>query len=219
MWISLVTPFFLSLLSNASPLSEVRAANDASNLVITHFMVGFTFSYTVTEWANDIALASSKGLDALVLNIGIDSWQPARVADAFTAAANAGSTFKIGFSFDMTSLSCSSAGDVAVLQNYINTYNSHPNVLQYDNKILITTFAGESCTFGQGSVDAGWNFALKTGSLPAVYFIPSFFVAPDTFPTYTSTDGQFNVSSQSFMHWKHKLNTLIVERWMANGRQ
>ena len=176
-------------------------------------------SYTVTEWANDIALASSKGLDALVLNIGIDSWQPARVADAFTAAANAGSTFKIGFSFDMTSLSCSSAGDVTVLQNYINTYSSHPNVLQYNNKILITTFAGESCTFGQGSVDAGWNFALKTGSLPAVYFIPSFFVAPDTFPTYTSTDGQFNVSSQSFMHWKHMLNIWTVEWWMANGQQ
>jgi glucan endo-1,3-alpha-glucosidase len=191
MWASLLAPLLLSLLGNAFPSLETRAAIEPSNLVIAHFMVGNTYPYTVSNWASDIALASSKGLDAFVLNLGSDDWQPARIADAFAAAKNAGPKFKIGFSFDMTVLRCGGSSNATLLQNYINTYSSHPNILQYDNKMLITTFAGQSCTFGQASVDAGWTFAIKTG-LPAVYFIPSFFVDPATFSSYPSTDGQFN---------------------------
>lgn len=35
-------------------------------------------------------LAASYGIDAFALNVGSDSWQPARVADAYTAAAATG---------------------------------------------------------------------------------------------------------------------------------
>lgn len=197
----------------------IRVAT-CSNLVIAHFIVGNADPYTVSTWASDISLASSKGIDAFALNLGSDNWEPARIADAFTAAQNAGSTFKLGLSFDMSAINCSSADDVKLLQDYINTYNSHPNILQFNGKMLITTFAGESCTFGQGSVDAGWNFAIKTG-LPAVYFIPSFFVDPATFPSYTSTDGQFNVSSSSYGFVTVPIihHSEPVERWMANGQQ
>ena len=190
MWAFLLAPLFLSLLGHASPSSKTT-----NNLVVAHFMVGNTYPYTVSNWANDIALASSKGLDAFVLNLGSDVWQPARIADAFAAAKRAGRKFKIGFSFDMTVIPCSASSDAAPLQNYINTYSSHPNILRYSGKMLITTFAGESCKFGQASVDAGWTFAIKTG-LPPVYFIPSFFVDPATFSNYPSTDGQFNVRSK-----------------------
>jgi glucan endo-1,3-alpha-glucosidase len=137
-------------------------------------------------------LASSKGLDGFVLNLGSDSWQPDKVADAFTAAKSAGS-FRIGFSFDMTVMPCTAAGDAALLQKYITTYSSHPNVMQFDGKMLITTFSGEKCTFGQSSVDAGWTSAVKTG-VPPVHFIPAFFVDPATFSTYQSADGAFNVN-------------------------
>ncbi|KAJ7754346.1 glycoside hydrolase family 71 protein [Mycena maculata] len=154
-------------------------------------MVGNAYPYTMKNWASDIALASSKGLDGFVLNLGTDSWQPDRVADAFSAAQSAGSTFRIGFSFDMSVMPCAAASDAALLQSYITKYSSHPNVLQFDGKMLISTFSGETCQFGQGSVDAGWTVTVKTG-MPPVHFIPSFFVDPSTLGNYQSIDGAFN---------------------------
>ncbi|KAJ7137494.1 glycoside hydrolase family 71 protein [Mycena crocata] len=153
-------------------------------------MVGNVAPYTAENWASDIALASSKGLDGFILNLGSDSWQPDQVAAAFTAAQGAGSTFRIGFSFDMTVMPCAASDDAALLQKYITTYNSHPNVMQFNGKMLISTFSGDKCTFGQSSADAGWASAVKSG--PPVHFIPSFFVEPATFSTYQSADGAFN---------------------------
>jgi glucan endo-1,3-alpha-glucosidase len=141
----------------------------------------------------DIALASSKGLDGFVLNLGSDSSETALVADAFTAAKSAGSAFRLGFSFDMTVMPCTAAGDAALLQKYIATYSAHPNVLQFAGKMFVSTFSGETCTFGQGSVDAGWVSAVKGG--PEVCFIPAFFGDPTTFGTFKSLDGMFNVRS------------------------
>ncbi|KAJ6618837.1 glycoside hydrolase family 71 protein [Mycena sp. CBHHK59/15] len=153
-------------------------------------MVGNSNPYTAATWASDIYLASSKGLDGFVLNIGPDSWQTDQITNAFSAAQAAG-TFKLVPSFDMTVLPCNSTNDILLLQTYIKTYSTHPNALQFDGKMLVTTFSGEKCTFGQASVDAGWTFAVKTG-LPAVHFIPAFFSDPSTFVTYTSADGALN---------------------------
>jgi glucan endo-1,3-alpha-glucosidase len=49
-----------------------------------------TYSYTQATWAAKIAQAQSAGIDGFALNMGIDSWQPARVADAYAAANAAG---------------------------------------------------------------------------------------------------------------------------------
>jgi hypothetical protein len=40
--------------------------------------------------------------DAFALNVGIDSWQPARVADAYAAAESSGTGFKLFLSVDMS---------------------------------------------------------------------------------------------------------------------
>jgi len=154
-------------------------------------MVGNAQPYTAQNWASDIALASSKGLDGFVLNVGSDSWEADQVANAFSAAQSAGGSFRIGFSFDMTVMPCNSTGDAALLQKYITTYSNNSNVLQFDGKMLITTFSGEACSFGQSSVDAGWKAAVKTG-MPPVHFIPAFLGDPSTFSTYQSPDGAFN---------------------------
>lgn len=150
----------------------------------------------------DIALAASKGIDGFALNTGRDTWQSARVADAYTAAKNfttvTGTAFKLFMSFDMSSLPCTATGDAATLQTYIKTYNTHPNQLKYNNKTLISTFAGESCRFGQSSLQTGWAYAVKNSSLPAVHFMPSFFVDPATFSGLTVMDGAFNVSLLCF---------------------
>jgi hypothetical protein len=60
-------------------------------------------------------------------------------------------------------LSCSHAGDASLLKSYINHYANHPNQLFYQGKQVVSSFSGESCTFGQGSLNAGWNYAVKTG--------------------------------------------------------
>ncbi|KAJ7469266.1 glycoside hydrolase family 71 protein [Mycena latifolia] len=136
------------------PLGQPTDRSSGS-LVIAHFMVGNVASYTCktgpTVRIPHIALASSKGLDGFVLNLGSDSWQPDK--------------------------------------KYITTYSAHPNVLQFAGKMLISTFSGEKCTFGQ--LGRRWmDERSKTG--PPVHFIPAFFVDPTTLGTYQSIDGAFN---------------------------
>lgn len=93
---------------------------------------------------------------------------------------------------------CRLADDAATLRTYITTYASHPNQLIYRNRVFASTFSGESCTFGQGSVADGWSSQFTSHSdltgQNAVFFVPSFFVDPATFGTYDSVmDGALNV--------------------------
>jgi glucan endo-1,3-alpha-glucosidase len=135
--------------------------------------------------------AASNSIDAFVLNLGRDSWQPARVADAYQAAktlSDRGTLFHLLISFDMTSLPCGGAGDADTLRFYINTYSSHPNHFVYNGKPLFSTFAGDTCTFGQGDPNAGWLFAVKSG--PQISFVPAFF---NTESLPAMMDGVFNV--------------------------
>lgn len=144
----------------------------------------------------DIVLATSKGIDGFALNVGSDTWEPARVADAYTAAAASGTNFKLFLSFDMSSLPCSAPSHISLLQSYINTYAQHPNQFLVHNQTFVSTFAGEGCTFGASSVNKGWTNAVKT-NVSNTYFVPSFFIDPATFPSYSVMDGAFNVSPQA----------------------
>ena len=142
----------------------------------------------------DIILATSKGIDGFALNVGSDSWEPARVADAYSAAAASGTGFKLFLSFDMSSLPCASPSDIQLVQTYLKTYAQHPNQYKVNNQTFISTFAGEACTFGASTVNQGWINAVKT-NVSDTYFVPSFFIDPATFSSYTVIDGAFNVSS------------------------
>lgn len=65
---------------------------------------------------------------------------------------------------------------------------------------MASSFSGETCTFGQGSVTSGWStqFVQQLTGSSAVHFVPSFFVDPSQFNTYSGViDGMFNVSSSS----------------------
>jgi hypothetical protein len=65
--------------------------------------------------------------------------------------------------------------------------------------VFASTFSGESCTFGQDSTPDGWSSQFTrhpdlTGQ-NAVFFVPSFFIDPQTFNQYGDVmDGDFNVS-------------------------
>ena len=95
---------------------------------------------------------------------------------------------------------CAGPSDAAALREYITTYASHPAQLRYNGKVFASTFAGESCTFGQSSVVEGWKTQftqhpeLMDGGESKVFFMPSFFVDPATFGTYDGVmDGALNV--------------------------
>lgn len=116
-------------------------------------------SYTLADWTEDIALASSHGVDGFALNVGSNPWQPKQVAAAFAAAS--GSPFKLFLSFDMTSLPGSSRSDATFLRDLVLACADSPNQLRWNGKVVVSTFGGENCTFGERSVSAGWRSALK----------------------------------------------------------
>ncbi|KAF8237471.1 glycoside hydrolase family 71 protein [Tricholoma matsutake] len=163
-------------------------------LAVAHFMVGNTYKdFAYGDWLTNIALAASRGIDAFALNVGQELWQRDRAADAFAAAENFGPNFKLFMSFDMTSMPCTTADDANDLKYYINMFGQHPNYLVYDGKIFVSTFAGQSCSFGAPSFNEGWNNAVKSG--PPVFFMPSFFIDPSSFNGVSVMDGAFNWNS------------------------
>ncbi|WVQ80186.1 hypothetical protein IAT38_002291 [Cryptococcus sp. DSM 104549] len=171
-------------------------STSGTKYLYAHHMVGNTYSYSQSTWADDISQAASAGIDGFALNYGSDSWQPARIASAYAAAAAQGS-FKMFLSMDVTSLSCSSASDAANLVDTIATYASHSAQAKYQGKALVSTFSGEYCTFGQGSVSAGWTYfrSLLTAKSVSIYFVPSIFSDTSTFSSNSWMEGEFNWNS------------------------
>lgn len=138
-----------------------------------------------------ISLAASKGIDAFALDLGRDSWEPSKVADAYAAAI--GSNFKLFIMFDMASLPCDRAEDGNFIRELINAYYEHSNQLTYQGKPVVGTFGGQLCRFGTDHMDDGWNNVLKKGMRP-VHFIPAFFIEPPIYEGLQSTDGAFAVT-------------------------
>ncbi|KAG8776428.1 hypothetical protein FRC15_011950 [Serendipita sp. 397] len=159
-------------------------------LVVAHHMVGNTYPYTVEDWKRDIQLASSHSIDGFVLNVGRDDWMTARVDDAYAAAQSVGNGFKLCLSLDMTSLPCATLQDVQTLQHWVSRYAHHPNQLIYRGKPLVSTFAGEGCTYG-GSFATAWT-EFKKGLGGNIHFVPSLFTNPAILNTLPFLDGIFN---------------------------
>ncbi|KAF9070679.1 glycoside hydrolase [Rhodocollybia butyracea] len=200
-----------SRIFSRTTVTNATASTTSNKYVVAHHMVGNTFPYTSQNWLNDIILAHASGIDGFALNMGSDSWQPARVADAYAAAQNSSLNFKMFLSLDMSVLPCTSNDDAASLRSLVSTYLSHPNQLLYSRKSstqlpLVSTFAGESCQFGQSSVAEGWStqFAQHPELKGKITFVPSFFVAPAQMSEFHDiVDGTFNWNGG----WPVKLTT------------
>ncbi|GJE97162.1 glycoside hydrolase family 71 protein [Phanerochaete sordida] len=165
--------------------------------VFAHHMVGNTYPYTPTDWLNDITEAHAAGIDAFALNVGSDEWQPGQVAAAYAAAQQSGTGFKLFLSFDMSVLPCGSPDNAGALRNYITQYANHPNQFKYNGRTFASTFAGDTCQFGQDSVVDGWKtqFTQHPDVLNAggVTFVPAFFSDPATFGGLSgAVHGMFN---------------------------
>ncbi|KAG6837624.1 hypothetical protein H0H93_006145 [Arthromyces matolae] len=192
-----------------------KAKRDAApKYVVAHHMIGNTYPYTTQDWTDDIALASASGIDGFALNMGSDAWQPDRVSDAFNAASQSGPNFKLFLSLDMTSLPCASASDAQALRALVLQFISHPNYLQINGLPMVSTFAGETCAFGQASPPDGWNtqFVGNPDLQGKIHFVPSFFVDPSTFATFSHVmDGDFNWNSA----WPIQITTAFVQNLVS----
>ncbi|PIL27271.1 hypothetical protein GSI_10418 [Ganoderma sinense ZZ0214-1] len=183
--------------------------------VFANFVVRNAEKYTVDCWIEGIKLAVSARFDALALSVGNEPWEAGQVANAFRAASKVNnadeagtvcaapgskSAFKLFLSFNMTSLPCSSAQGIDTLQHYIRTYANHTDYFRFNNRMLVSTFAGEECRFGERSLDEGWKQVLRPkladgSAVPDVWFIPAFFAPPHTLSNLSTIDGLFNWNS------------------------
>jgi glucan endo-1,3-alpha-glucosidase len=164
--------------------------------VWAHHMVGNTFTYFQSDWEDDMRAAKSQGIDGFALNMGSEFWEPNHVQTAYRAAEVVGD-FKLFMSLDMSSLRCGSPNDASSLVNLIQSIGSSSAQARINGKVLVSTFAGETCNFGTGSVVA-WKTQFKdplaASGLP-VYFIPAFFGEPSAYASYDWLDGQLNWNS------------------------
>ncbi|KAG8846898.1 hypothetical protein FRB96_001743 [Tulasnella sp. 330] len=140
---------------------------NTGKVVIAHYMVGNTYGRTYADWTNDIQLAAAQNIDAFALNMGIDSWQPARMQDAYNAASalsSQGINFKMFVSFDMSSFNCGSTGAIiSTLQQFAN----HPAQLKTPaGEMWVSSFDGGSCSMWQSTLNSvGVSYR----------FVPAFF--------------------------------------------
>jgi glucan endo-1,3-alpha-glucosidase len=98
-------------------------------------------------------------------------------------------------SFDFSSLSCSSTSDASLIAGYVQSYKSSSAQAWYQSKVLVSSFEGEGCYWGQSSVANGWTYfrSLLTAQGTSIYLMPAIFSGTDTFGSSNSwVDGVFN---------------------------
>lgn len=139
--------------------SSPPTGSTSGKKVFAHYMVGFAYPSDQSFFDAQIKRAKSAGIDGFALNVGIDDWQPDRVAKALAAAKNNGD-FTMFISFDMSSLTFNNG----VLSRFHSVAN-HPNYYRVNGRPFFSTFAGEH-------QDTFWlNWKAFSGFNP--YFCPS----------------------------------------------
>ncbi|ORY25195.1 glycosyl hydrolase family 71-domain-containing protein [Naematelia encephala] len=180
--------------STAAPESTTVPSSSSDHQVWAHHMVGNTYPYAESDWESDIQAAQSYGIDGFALNIGSESWQVDRAADAYSAAAALGTGFKLFISLDMTSLSCASSSDADNLVSIVTRFATQSNQATHDSKVLVSTFAGSDCQFGTGS-SSSWQSSFVDRLGFDIFFVPSLFSDISTFSSDSWMDGELNWNS------------------------
>ncbi|TEB38068.1 glycoside hydrolase [Coprinellus micaceus] len=204
-------------MSLSRPLRQPRRRLDMCSCSI--FMVGNTYPYSVDDWLDDIKLAASYLIDGFVLNVGREDWQRDRVADCFKAASQlpASTKFYFFFSFDMSSIPGNSAGDIQYLKAYYQAHAKDARTFKHPRTggATISTFAGEGCTYGQGSMENGWAYVKRElNAITPAYFIPSFFIDPARYGGISAMDGAFNWNGG----WPLQLSAGTSRQDLVNAR-
>ncbi|KAG6907007.1 hypothetical protein DXG01_010975 [Tephrocybe rancida] len=106
--------------------------------VFMHHIRGSSYPYTQDDWVADIKAISARGVDALALNYGGDSWQLDQIASAYGAVAAISSPLKLFLSPDFTIHSC----DIATTIKEVKRFAGHPSQFKVDGKVLVSSFEG-----------------------------------------------------------------------------
>ncbi|EFP74200.2 hypothetical protein PGT21_035773 [Puccinia graminis f. sp. tritici] len=164
-------PFLHILLSNAVfqslgdkqhfQLSTRAPPAAAPKLVFAHFIAGLTIDYTRDDWKNQIGLAASHGIDAFALNVGApDNWQVDQVATAYDVASQItrtnGQPFQLFLSLDMSVIKTATE-----VSSWVTKFAPMKSQLLIGGKAFVSTFAGESNSFGANNASIGWQAAVK----------------------------------------------------------
>ncbi|KAL7419081.1 hypothetical protein Q5752_005917 [Cryptotrichosporon argae] len=190
------TAYALSATSNAAATlvttTTAPQSTTSTKALYAHVIVGNTYGYAAAEWASEIAEAQAAGIDGFAMNLGAAQYEYDSISYAYPAAAAAG--FKMFFSFDFTAFSCSSYADGQTVANLINQYKGSSAQATYNGKTLVSTFSGDACYFGQGSVADGWNNVVRA-LVGSMFLVPSIFSDVSTFSAATWFDGELNWNS------------------------
>ncbi|KAM3515963.1 hypothetical protein MY11210_000503 [Beauveria gryllotalpidicola] len=153
---ALATAAALSVVAGGSPLAE-RAAD---RLVFCHFMVGIVGDRTsANDYDDDMRRAKAAGIDAFALNIGVDGYTDQQLGYAYDSAARNGIKVFISFDFNWWK-----PGDAAGVGGKIKQYKDRPAQLRVDNRVFVSSFAGDGL-----DVDA-----MRSAAGDDVYFVPNF---------------------------------------------
>lgn len=97
----------------------------------------------------------------------------------------------------MTVVPCTSAQNAVDHAKLIAKYANSTSQATFMSKTLVSTFSGEYCTYGQGSLAQGWGY-LRT-QLRALgvemFLVPALFMDPSQFAANPWFDGEFNWDS------------------------
>ncbi|EED20417.1 alpha-1,3-glucanase/mutanase, putative [Talaromyces stipitatus ATCC 10500] len=189
----MVKTFFLAALSAMSTLVQGRPGQErflserqsTDKLVFAHFMIGIVSDrHSAADYDADMQRAKSYGIDAFALNIGVDPYTDEQLGYAFDSAANNGMKVFISFDFNWWSTSQATAIGQKIAQ-----YASKPAQLKVDNKVFVSSFAGDGVDIATMRSAAGIDL----------------FFAPNFHPSYgtdlSNVDGLLN-----WMAWPNNGN-------------
>jgi hypothetical protein len=129
--------------------------------VLTGRQVSNTALYSIADWQDDISKAAAAHIDGFALNMAVgEATNGDSLANAFTAANNLGSGFKLFFSFDYAGNGLWNKTDVISL---VNQYASNSAYYRRGSQPLVSTFEGPAAS-------ADWP-AIKSAT--GCFFIPS----------------------------------------------
>ena len=131
--------------------------------------------------------AENYSRDALALNIGSDSWQSTQVMNAYNAAQQLGTGFKLFISLDFTAMSC----DWNSVVSRITQVSSHPSQFMYNGKVFVSSFSGDCLG------NTGWAYVKSQTN---AYVMPFIWGLEGQFNNWPSLDSWF---------WCVKINFLL----------
>lgn len=131
---------------------------------------------SAADYDDDMKRAKAAGIDAFALNIGTDAYNEAQLTYAYDSAA--ANDMKVFISFDFNWYS--PTGDAGTVGGIIKSFGGKPAQLKVDNKVFVSSFAGDGLSIDAVRSAAGMDL----------------FVAPNFHPEQTADpsaiDGALN---------------------------